>query len=243
MTQITTAMILAAGLGTRMRPLSLETPKPLIKVNGKALIDYMLDPLVNAGVTKCIVNVHWLADQVEAHISARQDGVEYIISDERAHLLETGGGLAKARPHLGNDPIFVANTDAFWGSGSAAPLKALMTGFDPQKMDVLLLLADKNRSLGYHGQGDFSFNKDQAQYGKLGRRGDAPSAPYAFTGVRIINPKIYDNAPIKPFSSNVIWNAGLLFNGRVHGHVLDDFWLHVGDPTAMQDAQSWLACF
>ena len=170
-------------------------------------------------------------------MQARQGDITCVISDERAQVLETGGGLAKARHLLGDDPIFVVNTDAFWGTGLPQPLQTMMDAFDPALMDIQLLLADKTRSLGFNGAGDFFMAGDNT----LSRRGEAKTAPYAFTGVRIINPKIYDNAPVKPFSSNVIWND-YLENGRVHGVVLDDFWLHVGDPTALADAETWLKC-
>lgn len=232
----TTAMVLAAGLGTRMRPLTDTTAKPLLQVAGKALMDYLLDALVAAGVQRCVVNVHWCAEQVEAHLSGRTD-VEIILSDERDGVLETGGGLAKARPLLGEAPIFVVNTDAFWGRGDAAPLKELARGFAPDVMDELLLLADTGRCLGFNGAGDFI----RAESGALIRRGDAPSAPYAYAGVRILKPQLYDGAPVEPFSANQIWNR-LLPQGRVHGLPLDDFWLHVGDPQALKDAEMWMRC-
>ncbi|MEO9970016.1 MAG: nucleotidyltransferase family protein [Hyphomonadaceae bacterium] len=229
-----TAMVLAAGLGTRMRPLTDKTAKPLIKVGDKALIDHLLDPLVEAGVTRAIVNVFWCADLVEAHVKARDD-IEIIISDERGGALETGGALAQARPLLGDDPVFVVNTDAFWGSGAAAPLLELADAFDPDKMDALLLLADKERCLGFPGAGDFF--RDET--GKLKRRGDAISAPWAYAGVRITKPELYDGQPAEPFSALKIWEP-LLPQGRLVGHRLDDFWLHVGTPEALAEANMWL---
>ncbi|MEM8616323.1 MAG: nucleotidyltransferase family protein, partial [Pseudomonadota bacterium] len=162
-----TAMVLAAGLGTRMRPLTDTTAKPLLQVAGKALMDRLLDNLTAAGVQRAVVNVHWCADQVEAHVKARTD-VEIIISDERQQVLETGGGLAKARSLLGDDPVFVVNTDAFWGPSGPEPLRRLAERFDPARMDELLLLADTQRCLGYHGKGDFLRGED----GVLTRRGD-----------------------------------------------------------------------
>lgn len=232
-----TAMVLAAGLGTRMRPLTDETAKPLLKVGGKALIDHLLDNLVAAGVKRAVVNVHWCAEAVEAHVNARTD-LEIIISDERAQVLETGGGLAKARPLLGDDPIFVVNTDAFWGQGGADPLNSLSRNFDPYEMDEILLLADTKRCLGFPGAGDFFRD---GTTGTLTRRGDAPTAPWAYAGVRILKPQLYDNEPAEPFSANRIWSQ-LIPNGRIKGVLLDDFWLHVGDPQALKDAEMWMRC-
>lgn len=231
-----TAMVLAAGMGSRMRPLTDQTPKPLIEVSGKCLMDRMLDPLVAAGVERAIVNVHWLADQVESHVKARTD-IEIIISDERGTRLETGGALAKARGLLGDDPIFVANTDAFWAPESVAPILALAEAFDPSKMDVCLLVADKMRTLGFPGAGDFTLSDD----GQLVFRGDAPSAPMAYCGLRIMKPRLYDDAPVEAFSAVAIWKR-LAEQGRLHGCQLDAFWLHVGDPLALKDAKMWLAC-
>jgi MurNAc alpha-1-phosphate uridylyltransferase len=231
-----TAMVLAAGLGTRMRPLTDETAKPLLEVAGRTMLDRLLDDLAAAGVKRAIVNVHWCADQVEAHVAGRSD-LEIIISDERDQVLETGGGLAKARPLLGDDPVFVVNTDAFWAPASPEPLTALAAAFDPERMDELLLLADVKRCLGFPGAGDFV----RAENGELARRGDASSAPWAYAGVRILKPALYDNAPVEPFSANRIWNE-ILPKRRIHGLPLDRFWLHVGDPQALKDAEFWLRC-
>lgn len=229
-----TAMLLAGGLGTRLRPLTTTIPKPLIEIGGKALIDRMLDPLVAAGTTRAIVNVHWLADQIEAHLAKRKD-IEIVISDEREELLETGGGLAKARPLMGDDPIFVLNTDAFWAPESARPLTNLAEAFDPGAMDAFLLLANTRDTLGFDGAGDF-FLSDE---GTLSRRGDAASAPWAFAGARIIQPQLYDDVPAEPFSANLIWND-LIPKGRLHGLPMTEFWLHVGDPAALTEANAWL---
>ena len=149
-----TAMVLAAGLGTRMRPLTDDRPKPLIEVSGRTLLDRALDPLVAAGVKRAVVNVHYRADQVEAHLKSRTD-LEIILSDERAEVLETGGALAKARHALGEEPVFVVNTDAFWAPMDPAPVTAMAEAFDPERMDGLLLLADRERCLGFGGSGDF----------------------------------------------------------------------------------------
>ncbi|MEL6861803.1 MAG: nucleotidyltransferase family protein [Pseudomonadota bacterium] len=231
-----TAMVLAAGLGTRMRPLTDATAKPLIEVADRSMIDRLLDNLALAGVERAVVNVHWCADLVEAHLQDRHD-LQIVISDEREQVLETGGGLAKARPLLGDDPIFVVNTDAFWEPTGPGPLKNLAEGFNSELMDELLLLADTKRSLGFPGAGDF-FRDDSSA---LTRRGKAEQAPWAYAGVRILKPQLYDGQPAEPFSANRIWND-LIPKGRVHGVPLDRFWLHVGDPQALKDAEFWLRC-
>ncbi len=231
-----TAMVLAAGLGTRMRPLTEATPKPLIEVAGTRLIDRVLAPMKAAGVRRLIVNVHWLGEQVEAWASD-QAGLDIVISDERERVLETGGALAKARPLLGEDPLLVVNTDAFWVPADRAPLDALAGAWDPDIMDECLLLADRERCLGFAGAGDFT----RAADGCLARRGEAPSAPWAYAGVRILKPALYDDEPAEPFSANRVWDR-LLPGGRIHGVALDRFWLHVGDPAALADASMWLTC-
>lgn len=231
-----TAFLPAAGKGTRMRPLTDTTPKPLIEVAGRPMIDRLLDAVVAAGVQRAVVNVHWLADQVEAHLAARSD-IEIVISDERETLLETGGALAKSAPLLGDDPIFIINTDAVWGSGGSEPLQALAESFDPTRMDELLLLADTQRCLGFGGAGDFFL----AGTGEITHRGDAASAPWAFAAVRIADPTRFASQPVEPFTAFRYWDPSLAA-GRLHGLPLDDFWLHVGDPDALADAEMWLRC-
>ncbi len=231
-----TAMLLAAGFGQRMRPLTETTAKPLLPVADIALIDRHLDMLAAAGVRRAIVNVHWQADKVEAHL-ANYEAMDIIISDERDVLLETGGALAKARPLLGDEPVFVVNTDAIWGPGNPEPLTRLAQNFTPDHMDELLLLADTRRCIGYHGRGDF--NKNPA--GELQRRIGDDVTNWAYAGVRILKPGLYDNQEIAPFSANRIWDQ-LLQDRRLYGIPLDHFWLHVGDPTALRDAEMWLRC-
>lgn len=237
MTKIKTAMFLAAGLGTRMRPLSLETPKPLIKVAGKSLMDYTLDAAVEAGVERAVVNVHYLPDQVEAHMAARND-VEVLISDEREELLETGGGIVKARALLGDDPVFIVNTDAFWVTAGDNPFVELDDAYDEDRMDDILLLADRTRSIGYHGNGDFNLQETR----QISRRSSAPGAetPWAYAGVRVANPKLYDGEVVRPFSANLIWNKSLE-SGRLFGLPLDGQWMHVGDPKTIHDVEEWMA--
>lgn len=233
-----TAMILAAGLGTRMRPLTLETAKPLIRINDRALIDRILTPFIAVGVTRFVVNTHWQADLVEAHFkSGFEPDIQIIISDERDLLMDTGGALAKAAPLLGEAPIFVANTDAFWEPSSPSILHKMVDQFDPERMDELLLLADTHRSLGYAGTGDFFLSSNM----ELTRRGKASTAPWAYTGIRLLKPETYKDEPIRPFSAVEKWQAAIAEN-RLFGMPLDAFWLHVGTPQAVEDAQMWLRC-
>lgn len=229
------AFVLAAGLGTRMRPLTNDRPKPLIQVGGRALIDHMLDRMSKAGVQDAIVNVHYCADQMEAHLQGRS-APHVSISDERAQLLETGGALAKVRPLLGEAPIFVANTDSIWTEEGKPGFDALRDGFDPARMDFLLLLARMDRLLGFGEKGDFALLPD----GRLAWPKDAPDAPhYAYTGVQLMRPQVVDGAPVEPFSLRRFWEASLA-QGRVYGIVLDGFWMHVGDPAARDEAEAML---
>lgn len=230
-----TAFVLAAGLGTRMRPLTDDRPKALVEVGGRALIDHMLDRLVEAGVERCVVNVHYFADKMEAHLRARKD-VEIVISDERAKLLETGGGLKKARPLLGEVPIWIANTDSVWlePHGGTA-MKSLATVWAEGNTDAALLLARMDRSMGFDSPGDF-FMDDQR---RLTFRDAAPSTPYAFMGVHITRPSIVDGIAEDAFSLSKIWRA-LAPQGRLQGAVLDGDWMHVGDPAARDAAEARL---
>ncbi len=231
-----TAMVLAAGLGTRMRPLTDDCPKPLIKVRGRKLIDRVIEPLKAAGVRRIVVNVHYLPEQIEDYLKNLTD-FEVAVSDERGEVLETGGGLAKARAMLGDDPVFVLNTDAFWSPETADPLLALAEAFDPEHEDERLLVADTGRALGFDGPGDFFMEAD----GRLKRRGEAVSAPWAYAGVRILKPQVYDGRPVERFSAVKVWDE-LIPTGRARGLALDSFWLHVGDPQALKDAEMWVAC-
>jgi MurNAc alpha-1-phosphate uridylyltransferase len=227
-------MVLAAGLGTRMRPLTDDRPKALVEVGGRALIDHVLDRLVDAGVETAVVNVHWFADRLESHLQARTD-IRIVISDERAELLETGGGLKHARKLVGDDPIWVANIDSVWIDRSDA-LDHLARAWDPATMDVLLLLAEREQSIGFEGAGDVFIQDDGT---RLRFRGDAPAAPYAYMGVHIAKPGIVDDGPQGPFSLSPIWRR-LADEGRLHGRVLDGFWMHVGDPRSRDEAEAKL---
>ena len=234
MTAPTTAMVLAAGLGTRMRPLTDDRPKALVEVGGKALIDHVLDRLAEAGVTDAVVNVHWFADRLESHLAGRTRPT-IRISDERAELLETGGGLKKARPLLGDDPVFVANIDSVWIDRGDA-LTDLVRLWNPETMDAALLLARREDSIGFEADGDFFMAGD----GKLIFRGDALAAPFAYMGVHITQPGYADHGPDGPFSLSPLWRKSAA-EGRLFGCVLDGDWMHVGDPQARDEAEAKLA--
>ena len=234
MTAPKTAMVLAAGLGTRMRPLTNDRPKALVEVGGRALIDHVLDRLAEAGVEQAVVNVHWFADRLEYHLS-RRDRPRITISDERAELLETGGGLKKARPLLGDDPVFVANIDSVWIDRGDA-LADLVRLWDPERMDAALLLARREGSIGFEGDGDFFLADD----GRLTFRGEAASAPFAYMGVHITRPGYADQGPDGPFSLSPLWRASAAA-GRLYGCVLDGDWMHVGDPVSRDEAEAKLA--
>lgn len=231
----TTAMVLAAGLGTRMRPLTDDRPKALVDLAGRSLIDHVLDRLAEAGVTGAVVNVHWFADRLEAHLAARGRGPAIVISDERAELLETGGGLKKAAPLLGPDPVFVANIDSVWTDRGDA-LGDLARLWDPARMDAVLLLARREGSIGFEGGGDFFLADD----GRLTFRGEAAEAPFAYMGVHITRPDYADAGPDGPFSLSPLWRASAAA-GRLYGCVLDGDWMHVGDPQARDAAEAKLA--
>ncbi|MAP95596.1 MAG: mannose-1-phosphate guanylyltransferase [Ponticaulis sp.] len=233
-TPVRTAFFLAAGLGTRMRPLSLTTPKPLIPVAGKALMEHILDEAVAAGIERIVVNVHYLPEQVEAHLASKT-GLDVILSDEREELLETGGAIVKARDLLGDEPIFVINTDAFWVNAATNPFEDLNRAYNPDTMDDLLLLAARSRSLGFDGMGDFDLLPD----GRVERRGDRPETPWAYAGVRITKPSLYDGEAVRPFSANLIWSKSLEAK-RLFGLPLDAQWMHVGRPETVTEVEDWM---
>ncbi len=234
MTKITTAMLLAAGLGTRMKPLTDTRPKPLVEVGGRTLVDRVLDKLVNQGVTRAVVNVHHFPDMMIAHLSKRKD-IEIVISDERDLLLETGGGVVKALPLLGGDPFFAINTDVTWATQGDTTFLQMAEAYDPDTMDALLLLADMGATMGFRGPGDFYLGPE----GQLIRRGEKPTAPYVFAGTHITRGELLRSYEAKPFSANVYWNA---FGkaGRLYGAVMAPFWMHVGDPAAREEAEARL---
>lgn len=225
------AMVFAAGLGTRMRPLTERIPKPLIKVAGRPMIDHMLDRFDAAGVESAIVNVHYLADQIETHLAARL-APKIVISDERDKLLDQGGGIGKVLPLLGREPFFVANTDAFWIEGPEDNLRRLAAAWDPEAMDILLLVAATTESVGVDWPGDFLMAPD----GRLTRRAEYEVAPFVYTGVGILKPELFERE-----TRDVYRLAPFFFEaaekGRLFGQRLDGLWLHVGVPQAIEEAE------
>ena len=231
-----TAMVLAAGLGTRMRPLTDNLPKALVPVAGRPLIDHVLDRLKAAGVERVVVNVHHLADQVEAHLAARRD-LEVAISDERAALLDSGGGIKHAAALLGCDPIFVANIDSLWIEGETPALEAMKAAWDPAAMDILLLLVRRGHGIGFEGpQGFFMDAAGRLTHSTAG----APPTPFANVGFAILKPDILDREPEGAFSIIPIWHR-LQAQGRLHGAPMDAFWMHVGDPAARDATEARIA--
>jgi MurNAc alpha-1-phosphate uridylyltransferase len=227
-------MVFAAGLGTRMRPLTNDRPKALVEVREQALLDHMLDRLAEAGVQTAVVNTHHFADRLIGHLKDRT-APRIVISDERDHLLETGGGLKKARPLLGEDPIFAVNTDSVWIEGDHPAIETLKGAWDPAQMDACLLLAPMDQTLGFDGPGDFFLEPD----GRIRHRGSEPRAPYAYMGVQIIKPGAVYAGPEGPFSLFGAWMQ-MMAAGRLYGVPMDGFWMHVGDPHAREAADQLL---
>lgn len=226
-----TAMVLAAGLGTRMRPLTDTFPKPLVPLAGRTLLDHVLDRIATAGIPKAVVNVHYLADKIEAHLAARTKP-QITISDERDALLETGGGVVRALPLLGPGPFLIHNSDTVWIEKGVQNLRRLAAAWDAGRMDSLLLLARRDASLGYDGQGDFELHVD----GHLTRRKEGTESAYVFAGVSIATRAMFDGAPQGRFSLNRLWDNAIA-RGRLKGLVLDGIWMHVGTPEALAEAE------
>lgn len=224
-----TAMIMAAGLGKRMRPLTATRPKPLIEVGGKALLDHVLEKLQQAGVRKVVVNVHYLADALEAHLASRDHGLEVAISNERDLLMETGGGLVQAAPLIDADPFLALNSDNLWIDGPADTLKLLASQWDDRKMDALLLLVPQARALNHGGMGDFHMGST----GRLRRRQRSHVAPFVFTGIQIVSKRLLRDAPKGPFSTNILWDRAIE-EGRCFGAVHQGLWFDVGTPQSIQ---------
>lgn len=227
------AMILAAGLGLRMRPLTDHKPKPLIEVAGKPLIDYGMDRLRAAGVQKAVVNGHYLAEQIISW-AKRQVSPDVVYSDEQAEILDTGGGIAKALPLLGHEPFFVLNSDSFWVDGKIPALARLRAAWDDAAMDCLLLLCPVDRTVGYDGQGDFSLGKD----GRLKRQ--TGGSALAYIGGYLVHPRLFKDSPPGRFSMNLLWDRAIA-QGRLHGLAHDGKWFHVGTPEAIGLAEAELA--
>ena len=229
------AIILAAGIGKRMRPITATVPKPLVEVGGRSLIDHGLDRLDRAGVKTAVVNVHYLADLVSAHVS-RRNRPRIVISDEREKLLDTGGGIARALPHLGEEPFYVINSDSFWIEGPRPNLDWLAGGWNGDKMDALLLLASTVRSVGYSGRGDFQM--DPA--GHLSRRPEREVAPFVYAGAAILHPRLFADCPDGPFSLNRLFDNAIEAD-RLYGVRMDGRWLHVGTPETIGEAELSIA--
>ena len=232
-----TAMVMAAGLGKRMRPLTATRPKPLVEVAGKPLIDHVFDRLRSAGVERAVVNVHYLADALEAHLRARMHDLDVVVSDERGHLLETGGGLVKAKPLLGDGPFVCVNSDNLWVDGPIDAIRALGAAWDDARMDALLLLVPLARAGSHRGRGDFHLDA----MGRItGRRRPGRVAPFVFTGVQMMHPRLIADAPEGAFSTNLFWNRAIE-TGRAWGIVHQGLWFDVGTPAAIGETEAALA--
>lgn len=227
MNEVKTAMILAAGLGTRMRPLTDTKPKPLIKVRGKALIDWVLDDFPHANLETAVVNVHYKADLLKTHLRSRTHP-SIRISDETDLLLDTGGGVAATLPLIDEDVFLVTNSDALWQNGFAEAVARLTSAWSDDKMDSLLLLAEVNRAHGFDGAGDFDLSKD----GTPVRRGDKPSAAFVYGGTQLVHRRLFEDHPPGAFSFNALWDQALS-QDRLKAVVHDDDWYHVGTPEAV----------
>ena len=230
-----TAMVMAAGLGKRMRPLTASRPKPLVTIGGKTLLDHVLDRLRVAGVEKLVVNVHYLADALEAHLNTNVDGFGIKVSDERTQLLETGGGLVKAAPLIDDDPFLAINSDNLWIDGPADTLKLLASGWDDARMDALLLLVPHARAQNHHGIGDFHMDRQ----GRLRRRRKSYVAPFVYTGIQIVSKRLLEGAPEGPFSTNILWDRAIAA-GRCFGAVHQGLWFDVGNPEALKATEQFL---
>ena len=229
------AMVFAAGLGTRMRPVTDTIPKPLVRIAGRTMLDHMLDRLAEVGVPRAVVNVHYRADQIEASLAGRKQP-EIVISDEREKLLDQGGGIKRARPHLGDAPFLICNTDAIWIEGPRSSLGSLITDWDPARMDVLLLVAEAATSIGVDWPGDFTMESD----GRLVKRLEGTVSPFVYAGVGLIKPSLFDDV-----ADDVFKLAPYFFRaaeqGRLFGTRLEGTWLHVGTPGAIAEAEAAFA--
>lgn len=228
-----TAMVMAAGLGKRMRPLTATQPKPLVRVSGKPLIDHTLDRLAHAGVTKAVVNVHYLADALEAHLSERSNPV-VTFSDERELLLETGGGMIKAQSLL-PDPFFCLNSDNIWLDGPRNAFDELSAQWDPAVMDALLLVVPHARAVNFNGKGDFHLDPE----GRISRRKSGRIAPFIYTGIQIVSHRLLREPPEGKFSTNILWNRALE-EGRLYGMAFNGLWFEVGTPQAIKPTEEAL---
>jgi MurNAc alpha-1-phosphate uridylyltransferase len=228
-----TAMVLSAGLGKRMRPLTARQPKPLVRVAGKALIDHVLDKLAIAGVAKAVVNVHYLPDALESHLEARETP-KVTISDERKLLLETGGGMAKALPLL-PDPFFAVNADNLWMDGPCDVFHELSAAWNPELMDALLVVVSHSAAHNFSGKGDFTMDP----LGRLARRSSGRVAPFIYTGIQLVSHRLLREAPEGPFSTNILWSRAME-EGRLFGLRFTGEWFEVGEPGAIAPTEAAL---
>ena len=233
-----TAMVMAAGLGKRMRPLTATRPKPLVEVAGKPLLDHVLDRLRSAGVETIVVNVHYLAGALEAHLATHANGLDVRISDETKQLLETGGGLVKAEPLIEDDPFLAVNSDNLWIDGPSDSLKLLASQWDGKRMDALLLLVPHARALNHGAQGDFHMDRS----GRIRRRERPKVAPFVYTGIQILSKALLKDAPEGPFSTNLLWDRAME-QGRCFGAVHQGLWFDVGTPEAIRRTERYLREF
>lgn len=227
-----TAMVMAAGLGKRMRPLTASRPKPLVKVAGQTLLDHSLDHLRRAGIRRAVVNVHYLAGSIEAHLKHRGKGLDIMISDERDLLLETGGGVVRAMPLIDRDSFFVVNSDNLWVDGPTDSLRLLAERWDDDVMDGLLLLVPLARANCHRGQGDFHMDPD----GGLSRRRATRVAPFVYTGIQLVSRRLFADAPTGPFSTNILWDRAIAA-GRLYGLSHPGLWFDVGTPEAVKQTE------
>lgn len=228
---LTTAMVLAAGLGRRMRPLTADLPKPLVPVLGRTLLDRVLDRLAEGGIDRAVVNIHHMGDQIIDALNNRTNP-QIQISNERDALLDTGGGVRNALGLLGTDPFFVHNSDSIWMEGAENTIARMRREWDASRMDCLLLLAMTTTSTGYDGRGDFTMGPR----GEVTRRGENEVAPFVFTGVSIMHPRLFDDTPDGAFSMNILWDRAIE-TGRLYGLRLEGRWMHVGSPLGLVEAE------
>jgi MurNAc alpha-1-phosphate uridylyltransferase len=233
-TAIKRAMILAAGLGTRMRPLTNDRPKPLVKVRGKALIDHAIDRLVQAGVEMIAVNVHYRAAMLKEHLAKRHD-IEIRISDESEALLDSGGGIANVLQWFEGEPFFTHNSDSIWVEGTGHALEKMKARWNAGEMDALMMLAPTVTSVCYEGRGDFMMDAD----GRLARVPEQRVAPFVWSGVQIVHPRLFEDLPGRKFSINLLWDRAIE-KGRLLGLRLDGVWMHIDRPEAIKESENFL---
>ncbi len=227
-TKLESALVLAAGLGKRMRPLTATRPKPLVRVDGKALIDHSLERIAAAGIGAVVVNAHYLADALEAHLATKKWPFTITISDEREQLLETGGGMVKAAPLLAGDPFLTVNSDNIWTDGPADTIRLLARQWDAARMDALLLLVRHASAVGHGGRGDFHMDAR----GLISRRKPGRVAPFVYTGIQLVSRRFLRDAPKGPFSTNILWDRAIA-EGRLYGLAHQGQWFEVGTPDAI----------